>query len=132
MHAHAHKKPDTYSQFTLHEFKIKDKQKEKQFPSFIKEILPANIQNDKSDLISTFELITRVRVEPVNGWESGQPSCVPRLHILCVTLSPNPPVSQQSSWRGPPCASLTDQAAERHIDTPLRSFALWRKLNLLF
>lgn len=28
--------------------------------------------------------------------------------------------------------SLTDQAVERHTDTPLRSFALWRKLNPLF
>lgn len=104
--------------------------KEIPFPSFIKEILSANTQSSESDLI--FELVARVRVEPVNGWESGQPSCVPRPPPLMCHPVPHPPLSQQSSWQGPPCASLTDQAAERHIDTPLRSFALWRKLNLLF
>lgn len=86
-------------------------------------------QGSEDDLTSTFEQVTRVRVESLTGWESGQSSCMPCPHPLYVS---HPPVSQQSSWQGPPCASSTDQAAERHIDTPLRSFTLWRKLNLLF
>lgn len=87
-----------------------------------------------SEFISTFEQVTGLRVGAVGGWAGkGFRSAFP-----CSTsftrrpVCPPPATISAEFTVRPPSRILTDQAAEKHIDTPLRSFALWRKLNLLF